>query len=343
MSFIAFPNLGIHIPVSPIAFTLGNFTFRWYGIMLSLAIFTALFLGLRQSSRFGIEPDRITDMFLFALPISVIFSRISYVIVEWETFSSDILGAFRLWEGGLTFYGAVFGAVLTVLVYTRLKGYSLWHWFDFGCIYLPLAQAIGRWGNFFNQELYGTNTSLPWGMTGNLIQNWPNPGVDGSLPVHPTFMYEGIWNLLIFGFLLWFRPRSKKRGQVFAAYLFLYSVGRFGLEFVRTDVFMLGNTDIRANMFAAAVIALCGVLIFVLRGKSPDSPMLPLPVAVAAESGNDKTDQIDAKENEAVDAEVSETISSEENEQIDSEDNEQIKNGENKQEDAGTVKLKDKE
>jgi phosphatidylglycerol:prolipoprotein diacylglycerol transferase len=112
MNFVAFPGLGITIPVDPIAFTVGPFTVRWYGIVLSLAIFTALALSLRHAPKYGIEPDRMVDMFMFALPISVIFARLFFVIVEWETFRNDLPGMFRIWEGGITIYGAVVGACI---------------------------------------------------------------------------------------------------------------------------------------------------------------------------------------------------------------------------------------
>lgn len=283
MNFIAFPALGIKWMIDPVVFSVGPFSVRWYGIMLSLAIFATLALTLRQSARFGITSDSFVDMFMFALPVSVIFARLFYVAVEWDSFRNNLLDIFRIWLGGITIYGAVFGAVLTVVVFCRIRKYDLWTWVDFACVYLPLAQAIGRFGNFFNQELYGGNTTLPWGMTGSIIQAYPNPGVDGNLPVHPTFLYESIWNLLIFAALMRFRPRSKKRGQVFAAYLFLYSIGRFGMEFVRTDVFSFANTTIRANMLVAAVIALIGIVLFVLRGRTADVEWVAIPAGIPSE------------------------------------------------------------
>ncbi len=278
MHFIEFPNLGIHLNIDPIAFTVGPFTVRWYGIVISLAIFSALLLALRQSPRFGIHPDSLIDMFMFALPVSVIFARLFFVVVEWDAFRNDLLGIFRIWEGGIAIYGAVIGAVLTVAVFCLVRKFRFWDWLDFAGIYLPMAQAIGRWGNFFNQELYGGNTGdgFPLGMTGDIIQAWPNPGVDPARTVHPTFLYESVWNLLVFAILYRFRGKSKKRGQVFAAYLFLYSIGRFGMEFVRTDVFSIGDTDVRANMVVAAVIAVIGLVFFLLRGRTPDAQWIPL-------------------------------------------------------------------
>ena len=284
MHFIEFPNLGIHLNVDPVAFTLGPFTVRWYGIVISLAIFSALLLALRQSPRFGIHPDSLIDMFMFALPVSVIFARLFFVVVEWDTFRNDLLGIFRIWEGGIAIYGAVIGAVLTVAVFCRVRKFAFWDWMDFAGIYLPMAQAIGRWGNFFNQELYGGNTGdgFALGMTGDIIQAWPNPGVDPARTVHPTFLYESVWNLLVFAILYRFRGKSKKRGQVFSAYLFLYSIGRFGMEFVRTDVFSIGDTNVRANMVVAAVIAVIGLVFFLLRGRTPDEAWVPLELKVAA-------------------------------------------------------------
>ena len=123
-------------------------------------------------------------------------------------------------------------------------------------------------------------------MTGSLIQAWPNPGVDGSLPVHPTFLYESLWNLLVFAILLAFRPRSQKRGQVFGAYLFLYSIGRFGMEFIRTDVFSVGDSQFRANMIAAAAIAVLGVMLFVIRGFTPARPWVALAVPESPDAAN---------------------------------------------------------
>ncbi len=284
MNFIAFPALGIKWLIDPVAFSVGPFSVRWYGIMLSLAIFATLALTLRQSARYGITSDSFVDMFMFALPVSVIFSRLFFVVVEWDSFRNDLWGVFRIWEGGITIYGAVFGAVLTVVVFCRVRKYNFWNWVDFACVYLPLAQAIGRFGNFFNQELYGGNTTLPWGMTGNIIKAYPNPGVDGNLPVHPTFLYESLWNLLVFAMLMRFRPRSKKRGQVFAAYLFLYSIGRFGMEFIRTDVFSFANSTLRANMLVAATIAATGIVLFIIRGRTADAEWVAVPAGVTVDA-----------------------------------------------------------
>ncbi len=300
MNYIAFPEIGIHLNIDPVLLALGPFAIRWYGIAISLAIFSALVLGLRQAPRFGIKTDDVIDAFMFALPISILFARLFFVIVEWDMFRNDLIGMVRIWEGGLAIYGAVIGALLTVIVFCRVRGYKVFNWMDFVFVYLPFAQAIGRWGNFFNQELYGANTTLPWGMTGSLIRAFPNPGVDGQLPVHPTFLYESLWNVLVFVLLLSLRKHGKKRGQVVAAYLFLYSIGRFALEFVRTDVFSFSGTEFRANMIAAAVIAMIGLALFILRGRTPDSPWEPLPEQIPQSDDNAAMDKADKETHKKV-------------------------------------------
>lgn len=258
MEFIEFPKLGIHLNINPVAFSipLGDraLTVHWYGIIIATAIMVALTLATRQTKKFGIKEDDLIDMFLIALPVSIVFARLFFVVFTWDSFKNDLLGIFRVWEGGLAIYGAIIGAVLSVFIYSRRKKVDMLNLMDFACVYLPLAQAIGRWGNFTNQELYGSNTDLPWGMTGSIIRRFPAPGVDASRLVHPTFLYESLLNILVFAMLLRLRKRNKVKGSVFAAYLMLYSFVRFMMEFLRTDEF--GVDGIRYNqVFAAAVFA----------------------------------------------------------------------------------------
>lgn len=271
VDFIEFPKLGIRLNISPVAFSIGAINVHWYGIIIALAIMVALTLATRQSKKFGIDEDNLLDMFLYALPVSIIFARLFFVVFTWDSYKNDLLGIFRIWEGGLAIYGAIIGAVLTVFVYCRVKKIDVLKMCDFACVYLPLAQAIGRWGNFTNQELYGSNTDLPWGMTGNRIQAFPDPGVDGSKPVHPTFLYESVLNLLVFAILLRLRKNNKVKGRVFASYLMSYSLVRTFMEFLRTDEFGTGN--IRYNQ-VISIIVFVGSLIWLVylnnRAKNAD-------------------------------------------------------------------------
>ncbi|NMA66163.1 MAG: prolipoprotein diacylglyceryl transferase [Clostridiaceae bacterium] len=269
VDFIEFPKLGIRLNISPVAFSIPGFNIevRWYGIIIATAIMVALMLALKQSKKFDIKEDDLIDMFLIALPVSIIFARLFFVAFTWRNFKNDLLGIFRIWEGGLAIYGAIIGAVISVYFFTRKRKMEMLHLCDFACVYLPLAQAIGRWGNFTNQELYGSNTDLPWGMTGNRIQAFPDPGVDGTRPVHPTFLYESLLNIIVFIVLLRLRKRNKVKGSVFASYLMMYSFVRFLMEFLRADVFGVGS--IRYNQVFAALVFIAAFIWLIWLIKRP--------------------------------------------------------------------------
>ncbi|NLW03226.1 MAG: prolipoprotein diacylglyceryl transferase [Clostridiaceae bacterium] len=264
--YIEFPKLfgGIRLEVGPVAFPLPEFLgigpirVHWYGIIIAVAIIFSLILGTKQASRFRIREEDLLDMFLIALPVSVIFSRLFYVVFKFDEFKNNLVRILYIWEGGVAIYGAVIGAVLSVFIFSRIRKINMWVLCDFACVYLPLSQAIGRWGNFFNQELYGKGTNLPWGMTGSIIR--AETGSDQL--VHPTFLYESLWNVLVFFVLLFIRKRNKVPGRVFASYLLLYSFGRFMIEFLRVDDFQSAN-DVRYNQAFAAVL-FAGALIFII-------------------------------------------------------------------------------
>lgn len=246
MNYVEFPKLGIHLDINPRAVSnlFGtNISIHWYGIIIAVAIMVTLWLAMRHSKKFNIKEDDLIDMFLIALPVSIVFARLFFVVFTWNNYKNDLLGIFRIWEGGLAIYGAIIGALLSVYFYSRKKKIDMLALCDFACVYLPLAQAIGRWGNFANQELYGTVTTLPWGMTGSII---------GNDPVHPTFLYESVLNIIVFVVLLKLRKNRKVKGSVLAVYLMLYSLVRFMMEFLRTDEF--GTGDIRYNQVFSALV-----------------------------------------------------------------------------------------
>lgn len=246
MDFIEFPKLGIHLDLNPIAISNildTQISVHWYGIIIAIAILVALTLAMRQSKKFNIKEDDFIDMFLVALPVSIVFARLFFVIFTWDNYKNDLLGVFKIWEGGLAIYGAIIGAIISVYFYSRRKKIDMLEICDFACVYLPLAQSIGRWGNFTNQELYGSTTTLPWGMIGSRI---------GPNPVHPAFLYESLLNIIVFIVLLRLRKNKKVKGSVLAIYLMLYSLVRFMMEFIRTDEFGTGN--IRYNQIFAFLV-----------------------------------------------------------------------------------------
>jgi phosphatidylglycerol:prolipoprotein diacylglycerol transferase len=268
LDYVEFPKLGIHIEISPIIVenVFGTqLDIRWYGLFIAFAMFLSLIIGMKQSKKYNIEEEDLIDMFLVALPFAVIFARLFFVVFTWDNFKNDLLGIFRIREGGLAIYGGLIGAVGAVLLFCKKRKMDVLNLFDFACVYLPLSQAIGRLGNFTNQELYGTYTDLPWGMTGSRI---------GDIPVHPAFLYEFVFNLIIFLILLKLRKNKKVKGSVFATYLMSYSFIRFLLEFIRTDEFGTGN--IRYNqVVAAAVFVLSFIWLIYLIIRSKRSEGLP--------------------------------------------------------------------
>ena len=270
MNIIEFPKLGgLTFNIDPVAFKIGNITVYWYGIIVAAAFLVSVLLAMRQSKNFGINSEDIIDLVLFAAPVGIICARLYYVIFSFESYKYDLTEIFKIWHGGLAIYGAVIGAAIVVVLFAKYKKINALTLLDFGAPYLVLGQAIGRWGNFINQEAFGVNTNLPWGMTGNRIENelfrlsLENPKINPMLPVHPTFLYESLWDLGIFCFLLWFRKRKKLEGEVFSLYLILYGAGRAWIEGLRTDSLMLWN--FRVSQVLSILMVIVFIALFIRR------------------------------------------------------------------------------
>ncbi|MBU5438184.1 prolipoprotein diacylglyceryl transferase [Tissierella sp. MSJ-40] len=241
--------------MDPVAFQLFGIEVRWYGILISLGVVIGAILALREVKRVGIEEDTLIDLLLYAIPICLIGARAYYVIFSWEEYRHNPIEIFNIRGGGLAIHGVILSAIFVTLIFCRKRNVDFWKITDSCAPSLILAQAIGRWGNFINQEAYGSPTNLPWGIM-----------VNGQR-VHPTFLYESIWNFLLFLFLLWYRKNRKKvPGEVFLLYLMLYSFIRFFVEGLRTDSLMLGSIRV------AQLISIVGILIpfyyFIKRRKT---------------------------------------------------------------------------
>lgn len=223
--------------LDPIAFTLGPLTVHWYGIILGTAALVGLALAVREGKRFGIVPDFFMDLLLIGVPSAVIAARIYYVAFRWQDYQDDFWKVFRIWEGGIAIYGALIGALLAGFFYIRHKGYSFWRIADICAPSLIVGQAIGRWGNFMNQEAYGSPVTEEFLRQGLHLPNFivEQMFIDG-LYRHPTFLYESLWNiaglLLLFGLrrMSWLRS-----GELLFSYFIWYSIGRFFIEGLRTD------------------------------------------------------------------------------------------------------------
>ncbi|MDP9425755.1 MAG: prolipoprotein diacylglyceryl transferase [Actinomycetota bacterium] len=256
-------------PPSPIIFEAGPFAMRWYGLFIALGIAVGTFVVSRELARKGYDGTLALDALFFVVPLGFIGARVYHVLTDYELYAEDPFpGVFEVWNGGLGIYGAVVGGFIGVLIFARIRGISPLMFADAAAPGLILAQAIGRWGNYFNQELFGRPSDLPWAIR-IAPENRPS-GFEDAAAFHPTFLYESLWNVMVFFVLLYIARRFASRlknGDVFLIYVSLYSVGRFFVEALRIDpAFLLG--DFRGNLFVASVLALTFALIFFLRHAS---------------------------------------------------------------------------
>ncbi len=223
--------------IDPVAFTLGPLTVHWYGIILGSAALAGLFLAVREGKRFGIVPDFFMDLLLIGVPSAIIGARLYYVAFQWEAYRDQPLDIFKIWEGGIAIYGALIGALIAGFIYIRRKGYNFWRIADICAPGLLIGQAIGRWGNFMNQEAYGSPVAESFLRDTLHLPNFivEQMYIDGIFR-HPTFLYESVWNLA--GLLLLFALRRQsflRAGELLFSYFIWYSIGRFFIEGLRTD------------------------------------------------------------------------------------------------------------
>jgi prolipoprotein diacylglyceryl transferase len=256
-------------PPSPVIFEVGPFALRWYGLFIALGIAAATWMTVRELNRRGYDGAMALDALFFVVPLGFIGARAYHVITDYDLYDGNphsfFPGVFEVWNGGLGIYGGVIGGFLGLLIFARLRGISALAFADAVAPGLVLAQAIGRFGNYFNQELFGRPSDLPWAIE-IAPQNRP-PQFNDAASFHPTFLYESIWDVLVCLILLFVARRfanSLKNGDIFLLYVCLYSVGRFFVETLRVDpAFLIG--DFRGNLFVASVLALTFALILFLR------------------------------------------------------------------------------
>lgn len=317
--FVSFPNLGWELPISKVLveFDLFGVTFsiRWYGVLIAIGFLLAMIYALKRANFFDVDPDRLIDVVLVSAIFAFLGARL-YFIIFYDGFSTlweDPLKIFRVWEGGLAIYGGIIFAFITALWMCRVRKVNTLALFDLASLGFLIGQGIGRWGNFFNQEAFGGNTNLPWGMSGSdIMMGISGSGYDTSLPVHPTFLYESLWCLLGFLLLHFVSKKAYKfKGQIFSLYIVWYGFGRFMIEGLRTDSLMLGT--MRVSQLVAILSVLGGILLFfVFRSRARS-----LPADLFAES----TLQIEETTAEAA-GEGEENVTLEETENVNSESDE---------------------
>lgn len=243
------------LAIDPVAFSFGAFEVRWYGILIATGIILAFLLVQREMVKQKMHPDFLTDMLIWAVPISIISARIYYVIFSWEFYKDHPGDIIKIWEGGIAIHGALIGAIITAAIFTRKRGVSFWKVADITAPGLLIGQIIGRWGNFMNQEAHGGPVSQSF-LENNIIPDWiMNQMTIDGVTYHPTFLYESVWNLVGLAIILLLRRVNLKRGEIFFFYIIWYSVGRFFIEGMRTD--SLYGGDLRA----AQVVSILGVVI----------------------------------------------------------------------------------
>jgi len=257
----------------PEGFNIGPIPVRFYGIILMIGAVAGTFLAQRESKKRGYDADVVWDIFMYLLVGGIVGARIWHVLTPSPStgittgwYLSHPLDALALWKGGLGIPGAIIGGLIALYIYSVKTGIDFFEWTDIAAPGLALGQAIGRWGNFFNQELYGAPTNLPW-----KIFIDPSHRLAGYLDIeyyHPLFLYESVWNLMNMFLLLWISRRyvdSLKKGDIFLLYLIIYPVGRFLLDFLRLDASMVGGINI--NQTIMAVVAIFSSLTLYLRHR----------------------------------------------------------------------------
>lgn len=236
MSTINFEGLGISLNINRVAFELNGIKIYWYAIIIVTGIIISLFLCHKDNGKYNIKFEDVLELALFIFPVSIIFARLYFVLFKLDYYIQNPIEIFNIRNGGLAIYGGIIGAILTILIYCKIKKIKFLDMLDYIVPYLPLGQAIGRWGNFFNAEAHGTETNSLFRMgimeNGNYIQ------------VHPTFLYESVCTFIIFIILYLKRNKRKYPGEITYIYLFLYGIARSIIEGFRTDSLMLGNIRI---------------------------------------------------------------------------------------------------
>jgi len=252
------------LAINPIAFSLGPLEVRWYGILIVTGIILAFIVVQREMVKRGMHQDYLTDLLVWAVPISIISARIYYVVFTWDYYKDNPGQIIQIWEGGIAIHGALIGAFITTYVFAKRRGISFWKTVDIAVPGLLIGQIIGRWGNFMNQEAHGGPVSEQF-LNNNIIPDWiMNQMTIEGITYHPTFLYESLWNVVGLIILLLLRKVSIKRGEMFLFYLVWYSVGRFFIEGMRTDsLYVIG--ELRAAQLISIITIVVAVTVFIIR------------------------------------------------------------------------------
>ena len=273
---INFPNLGIQFENVGETFEVFGFEIAYYGILVVIGMMLGLMIMNREAKRLGENSEKYWDMGVIMLMAGVLGARIFYVVFAWDRYKNDLLSIFNIRNGGLAIYGGIFGALLAVYIYGRVQKISFPRMLDCIAPGLLIGQVIGRWGNFFNREVFGgyTNNILAMQLPATVVrdskeitqQMWDNVVNLGGLDfiqVHPTFLYEGLWNLGVFVIIWLYRKNKKFDGEIFMMYLVGYGLGRFWIEGVRTDQLLIPGTSLPVSQVISIGFVVLGLGIII--------------------------------------------------------------------------------
>lgn len=271
---ISFPKLNIEFPLYSEAFSIFGLSVKWYGILIMLGLLLAVIYCFRRMKDFGIDDDRASDVVFVGFIGAVIGARLYYVFMSWDEYKDNLPSIFAIHSGGLAIYGGLIGAVLFGAAAARIRKVRFMPLLDLAGMGFLIGQAVGRWGNFFNHECFGSNTSLPWGMTSPKIQaslkanaadilTLTGVNVDPALPVHPCFLYESLWCVIGFALLHLYSKRRKFDGELFFMYIGWYGLGRVAIEGLRTDSLMIGHLRISQLVAGICVIVSIAAIFFI--------------------------------------------------------------------------------
>jgi len=278
---INFPNLGIYLDNVGQTFSVFGFEIAYYGVLVVIGMMSGLFIMSHEAKRLGENTEKYWDMGIIMLVAGVVGARIFYITFSWQYYKDNLLSMFNLRNGGLAIYGGIIGAVIAVYIYGRIQKISFPRMLDCIAPGLLIGQVIGRWGNFFNREVFGgyTNNLLAMQLptttvreqseiTQQMLDNLVSIGGSDFIQVHPTFLYEGLWNVGVFMLIWLYRKHKKFEGEVFSLYLLGYGVGRFWIEAVRTDKLMIQGTSLPVSQVISVGLVITSLVIIVIKRKN---------------------------------------------------------------------------
>lgn len=300
--YITFPGLFDDILTVP---TETFFGIKIYAVMIMVGFLLAAIYAMARAKEFNSDGDIIADLLIFVLPAAIIGARAYYVLHKWDYYSQHTDEIIKVWNGGIAIYGAIIASAIVIMIYSKIKKIDMLSLLDLGAISLLIGQSIGRWGNFFNAEAYGTTTDLPWGMV--IRKSIQTTGA----AVHPTFLYESIWNAIGFVILHNYSKKRKFKGEMTLLYIAWYGLGRAFIEGLRVDSLMIGNTNIRVSQMLAivtCVLSVIALLYFYKTKKGTPVLVSANETEVADETSTDMENAQNTVNEAAEDAETSEAL-----------------------------------